>query len=353
MERRAAESSAAAIARAPEQAAKNGRAPEGRGPQGKRAYLSKALDLAASPEGRVLGFLLILSTVLAISEPLFLTELNLQNVGRQTAVLMVLSIGILFVLLIGGIDLSVAGSMGLAAVIAAKVANSSSPAEGFIVAVAMCAAIGTINGLLIGVAGLSPIVITVAVGQVLLGAALLLNPTGAIPVANDGFYWPATEMVGPVPMLTIFALACAVIAYFVLKRLRIGRYMYAVGGNERAAWLAGVPLWRVKIVGYTLSGLFAGLAGILAASRVGNGDASVGEAVEITAYAAVFIGGVGFGTGKGNVIGVIFGVLTLGVINNGIDLHQLNTDWQYIVGGVLIVIAIAFQALPILRRRRA
>jgi ribose/xylose/arabinose/galactoside ABC-type transport system permease subunit len=321
---------------------------------GRETIIGRLAQLAATPEARVFGFLIVLCVILAIAEPLFLTKINLQNIGRQTAVLMVLSVGLLFVLLVGGIDLSVAGSMGLAAVIAAKVANStSSPIEGFVVAVALCTAIGAINGLLIGLARLSPIVVTVAVGQVLLGVGLLLTTNGAIVVHNPAYPKLATDMFGPVPLIFLVALGCAVLAYGVLKRVRLGRYIYAVGGNEMAAWLAGVPVWRTKVTGYTFAGFFAGLAGILASSRVGNGDPSVGNAVMISAYAAVFIGGVGFGTGKGNVSGVIFGALTLGVISNGIDLQRLNTDWQYIVGGVLIVVAIGFQALPLLRRDRA
>jgi ribose/xylose/arabinose/galactoside ABC-type transport system permease subunit len=309
-------------------------------------------SLTQAPELLVFLFLVILSVALTILESRFVTEINLQNIGRQTSVLLVLSAGVLFVLLVGGIDLSIGGMLAFTSVIAAHFANTMSPGYAFAIAIAATTCVGVANGLLIGIAGFSPIVVTLAVGQLLTGVALLMTANGPIQPLNPHYSDLATSKVGPIPTIVIAAVICLIAAHLLLTRTRLGRYIYSVGGNENAAWLAGVPTARIKIAGYTLCGLFAGAAGVLASSRIGSGDASLGPAEMLTAFAAVFLGGVGFGTGRGTVLGVALGALTLGVISDGIDLLQLDSDWQYIVSGALILIAIAFQTLPGKLRRR-
>jgi len=303
--------------------------------------------LWTSPEILAGAFLLLLCVVMAVVEPLFRTEINLQNLGRQSAVLAVLSIGLLFPLLVGGIDLSLSGAIAFATVVAARLVDGgSSVVVGFLVAVAAVTAVGVVNGLLIGVARLSPIVITLAAGQILLGVSLLMTSQGPIQPQDPAYGDLARWNVGVIPGLVIAALGCALLAWVLLKRLAFGRYVYAVGGNETAAWLAGVPVPAVKVGAYAVSGFFAGVAGILLSSRVGSGDATLGATIMFSAYAAVFIGGVGFGTGRGNVSGVLLGVLILGVIANAIDLKGIDSDWQNIISGVLITLAIIFQVVP-------
>ncbi len=314
--------------------------------QDRRSERGRLRALVEAPEFFAFVFLVVLGAFLAVAQSGFLLEFNLQNVGRQTSVLLVLSVGILFVLLVGGIDLSVGGMIAFASVLAAHFADQMSVVAAFAIAVAACMAIGAINGLLVGVAEFSPIVVTLAVGQVLTGVALLMTANGPIQPTNESYSGLATSLVGPIPTIFIAAIACVVVAHVILSRARLGRYVYAVGGNETAAWLAGISTARVKIAAYVICGMFAGFAGVLASSRIGSGDASLGPAEMLMAFAAVFLGGVGFGTGRGNVIGVVFGALTLGVIGNGIDLYQLDSDWQYIVSGCLIIVAIAFQVLP-------
>ncbi len=303
-------------------------------------------SLTQAPELLVFVFLAALCIALALAESRFVTEINLQNIGRQTSVLLVLSAGVLFVLLVGGIDLSIGGMLAFTSVIAAHFADSTSPGIAFAIAIAATTGVGLLNGLLIGIAGFSPIVVTLAVGQVLTGVALLITSNGPIQPLNPHYTDLATSLVGPIPTIVIAALVCLVAAHLLLSRTRLGRYVYAVGGNEMAAWLAGVPTAKTKIAGYTICGAFAGAAGVLASSRIGSGDASLGPTEMLTAFAAVFLGGVGFGTGRGTVLGVALGALTLGVMSDGIDLLQLDSDWQSIVSGVLIVVAIAFQVLP-------
>ena len=310
--------------------------------------------LGSSPELFAFLFLVLLFAGLAATKPVFLSALNLQDIGRQTSVLLVLSLGLLVVLLSGGIDLSVSGMVAFSGVIAAIAADHLPVAAAFAVAVLATTAVGTVNGVLIGVAGFSPIIVTLAVGQVLAGAALLLTVNGPIQPANPHYGSLATASLGPVPAIAVAAAACVLLAQVILGSSKLGRYIYSVGGNETAAWLAGIPTSRVKIAAYTICGLFAGAAGVLASARIGSGDPSLGPPEMLEAFAAIFLGGVGFGTGRGRVIGVVCGALILGVIGDGLNLLQLDSSWQYIVSGVVIVVAIAFQALaPRLSRQPA
>ena len=301
--------------------------------------------LRSVPELMTLAFLVLLCVAMAIAEPRFATEINLRNVGQQSSVLVILSIGLLFVLLIGGIDLSLAGLIGLSSVVAAKLAGSVPLELAFLLTIAAAALVGLINGLLVSAGKLAPIVVTLGTGQVMLGVALLMTTGGPIRPADHAYADLASTRIAGVPLPVLIAAACAVFAYVLLKRLRFGRYVYAVGGNETAAWLAGVPTLLVKVGGYALCSLFGGIAGVVLSSRVVSGDASLGSTEMLSAYAAVFIGGVGFGTGRGNVSGVVFGALILGVISNGINLLGLDTQYQYVIGGALIVLAIAFQRI--------
>jgi ribose/xylose/arabinose/galactoside ABC-type transport system permease subunit len=293
----------------------------------RRGLTARLRDALASPEALVFVVLLLLAGALSLASSNFATEFNLQNVGRQTSALAVLCVGVLFVLLVGGIDLSIAGVIGAAALIAVLAAT----------------AVGMANGVLVAYCGLSPIVVTLAMGQALLGVALLLSPNGPILVDNPGYGDLAASKVGPIPTLVIAALACLALGHLILRRFSLGRYIYSVGGNEQAAWLAGVPARPVKLTAYAIGGMFAGIAGILLSSRTGSGEATLGSTLMLSAYAAAFIGGVGFGTGRGTAIGVGLGALVLGVISNGIDLLGLSGDWQYIISAGLIIFAIGFQ----------
>lgn len=305
----------------------------------------RRLRFANSPEVFAFLFLVLLCVALALSKPVFLTALNLQDIGRQTSVLLVLSVGLLVVLLSGGIDLSVSGMVAFSGVIAALAADHLPLAWAFVLAVLATTVVGAVNGALIGLARFSPIIVTLAVGQVLAGVALLLTLNGPIEPANPQYGSLATASIGPVPTIVLAAVACILVAQVILGSSRLGRYIYSVGGNETAAWLAGIPTTRVKIAAYTICGLFAGAAGVLASSRIGSGDPSLGPPEMLEAFAAIFLGGVGFGTGRGRVAGVVCGALILGVVADGLNLMGLDSSWQYIVSGLVILIAIAFQAL--------
>jgi len=331
----------------------NDRSPTAAVPRPRRGpALRRLRSVAIAPESAVFVVLLLLSIGMAIGSSNFATEFNLQNVGRQTSALAVLCAGVLFVLLVGGIDLSIAGVIGLTAVVAARLAQSMPPAEAFLLAALVATGIGLLNGFLIALGGLSPIVVTLAMGQALLGVALLLSPNGPIQVSDPAYGELAAAKIGPVPTLVVAALVCLVLAHLLLRRFSLGRYIYSVGGNEKAAWLAGVPTRAVKLTAYAIGGMFAGIAGILLSSRTGSGEATQGTTIMLEAYAAVFIGGVGFGTGRGTVVGVALGALVLGVIGNGIDLLGIDGNWQYIVSGGLIIFAISLARVAETFKRR-
>src|SRR5713226_7539883 len=179
-------------------------------PRGRRPRLS------SSPELFAFLFLMLICLLLALSKPVFLSELNLQDIGRQTSVLLVLSVGLLVVLLSGGIDLSVSGMVAFSGVIAALAADHMPLTWAFVLAVLASTMVGVVNGVLVGVAGFSPIIVTLAVGQVLAGAALLLTVSGPIEPANPRYGSLATASLGPVPTIIIAALACVLLAQVIL-----------------------------------------------------------------------------------------------------------------------------------------
>ena len=311
-------------------------------------------EVSSSPEFLIGAFLVVLCLFMAIWEPLFSSKINLQNLGKQSSILIIVSVGLLFVMLVGGIDLSISGVIAFTTILAAKLSvGGLSPGWAFVIAIAAAGCIGLINGLMIGVLRLSPIIITLASGQLLIGISYLLTTSGPIQATDPNYGKLASSLVGPIPMLAILAAASVFVVYLLLKRFSFGRYVYAVGGNETAAWLAGVPVSVVKVSAYVLTGLFSGVAGVLLSSRVTSGEVNLGSTVMFSAFAAIFIGGVGFGNGRGNVSGVAIVALVLGVISNAIDLKGIQTEYQYVISAVLIVTAIVIQAIPSRFGRRA
>jgi ribose/xylose/arabinose/galactoside ABC-type transport system permease subunit len=219
-------------------------------------------------------------------------------------------------------------------------ADSLGVALAIVVALVLAVGMGLVNGVLIGAFGMSPIVLTIATAQMWLGWALLETTTGPITPDTASYRDIGTADVGPLPLLAIIAIAALVSGHLVLTRTAFGRYVYATGGNETAARLAGVPVVRTKVLCYAVCGLFAGIAGVLLSSRVGSADATTGSQTMFAAYAAVFIGGVPWGGGAGTVLGAAIGVVLLGIVSNGLDLLALASPYQTIVAGLLIIIAI-------------
>jgi ribose/xylose/arabinose/galactoside ABC-type transport system permease subunit len=286
--------------------------------------------------------LAVLMAALSAARPNFLTLANLVNVLRQISINGILAVGVTYVLLTGGVDLSLGSMVALTGVVAARFAH---PGE-FVVFVPVCLGIlagaccGVLNGWIVTRGRVAPFIVTLGMMTSARGLALLIS--GGRPVSNlsaaftriGGGYLAAV----PIPILIFFGVALA--SHVFLRNMRAGRHLYAVGGNENAARASGVKVGRVKMMAYTLCGALAGLAGVVLASRITTGQPNAGIGYELDAIAAVVIGGTSLNGGVGGVWGTVLGALLIGVLNNGLDLLNVSSYYQQVIKGVIIVGAV-------------
>lgn len=280
----------------------------------------------------------------------FLTTDNLLNVGVQAAVTAILAFGVTFVIVAAGIDLSVGSVAALAATVLAWGATS----EGLPVPVALVLAIatglacGVVNGMLISYGKLPPFIATLAMLSIARGLSLVISQGSpiALPGSLDVL---GTDLGGWLPVPVLVMVAMGLIAALVLNRSFIGRAMYAIGGNEEAARLSGLPVNKQKIAIYALSGLFAAVAGIVLAARLSSAQPQAAQGYELDAIAAVVIGGASLSGGVGKASGTLIGALILAVLRNGLNLMSVSAFWQQVVIGVVIALAVLLDTL----RRKA
>jgi ribose/xylose/arabinose/galactoside ABC-type transport system permease subunit len=274
--------------------------------------------------------------------PAFLTLSNLANVARQVAALSLVAWGQAVVILSAGIDLSVGSIAALVSVFAAM-GMQQYGVIGFVsFGLATGLVAGLINGLAIGRLRLAPFIATL--GMLSIARGLALTTTGGVPIfglPESAIYQIGRGYVGPVPIPVLIAAAGVVATWLLLYRTRFGMHVYAIGGNEEAATLAGVNVNRTKLLIYVYSGLMAAIAGLVLTGRVQSGQPLLAEGLELQAIGAVVIGGVSLFGGKGRLSGVIWGVILMGILANGLNLLGVSTFAQRIVVGVVIIIAVA------------
>jgi ribose transport system permease protein len=288
----------------------------------------------------LIGLVLLCVGMICVSRE-FLTPDNLSNVLRQVSINAILAAGMTIVILTGGIDLSVGAVMALAMTAAAGAMLAGLPPP---VAVGLALLIGllcgAINGVLIAYARLPAIIVTLAMMEIPRGAALLYS--GGYPLSKlpESFaFWGRGQVLGiQMPVLIMGVVFAA--AYLMLNRAPIGRCLYGLGGNAEAARLSGVPVQRVKLLAYTLSGLTAAISGVVLSSRLMSGQPNAGEGFELDAIAAVVLGGTSIAGGRGHIVGTLIGALMLGVLNNGLNLMEVSPYTQRVLKGVIIVLAI-------------
>lgn len=286
--------------------------------------------------------LAILMTGLALAKPNFLNVANLINLVRQISINGILAVGVTFVLLTGGVDLSLGSVVALTGVVSATFAHPGQ--HSVLVPIAMGvfsgAACGAANGLMVTRGRIAPFIATLGMMTAARGLALLIS--GGKPVSNlsTEFTRIGSGDIAGVPVPIVILLLVTLLSWVFLRNMRLGRYIYAVGGNENAARAAGVNVQRVKMVAYTVCGSLAGLAGVVLASRITTGQPNAGIGYELDAIAAVVIGGTSLSGGIGGVEGTLLGALLMGVINNGLDLLNVSSYYQQIVKGLIIVGAV-------------
>lgn len=303
------------------------------------------------PESYAALGLLVLCVVLSFVSDRFLDWENFRNVGRQISINAIIATGMTFVIIIGGIDLSVGAVMALAMTVSASIVLA-----GGSLLLAMAAALGTgaafglFNGLLIARMRLPAIIVTLATMEIPRGLALLA--TGGYPQTGlpESYGALGRGSIAGMQAPTLVMIVVVIAGTLLLRYHVVGRYFYAIGGNPTAARFSGIPVARCQILAYTLSGLTAALAGLVLSSRLMSGQPNAGIGYELDAIAAVVLGGAAITGGRGSVLGTLIGALTLGVINNGLNLLNVSPYLQMVMKGVVLLTAIS---LGLSRRNRS
>jgi ribose transport system permease protein len=293
-----------------------------------------------------LGGLLALGLLLTAFTPHFLTVSNLLNVMEQTSINAVIAVGMTFVILSGGIDLSVGSLVALSGVVMASALQSGAPIPVALLAGLLAGALcGLVNGSLVTLGRLPPFIATLGMMSVARGAALLFTDGRPVSGFSPEFRTLATGRVAMVPVPVLVTIGVYVVAHLVLTRTRFGRYVYAIGGNEEATRLSGVPVRFHKAMVYALSGLVSALAAAILTARLNSAQPIAGMMYELDAIAATVIGGTSLLGGQGRVSGTLIGALIMGVLRNGLNLLGISSFLQQVVIGLVIVGAVLLDSL--------
>lgn len=303
--------------------------------------------------------LVLLIVVFSLLSPEFLTTSNLSILVKHVAINAILAIGMTFVILSGGIDLSVGAIVGLCGIIAGALLTRGLVLASFdivvyphtwlVVAIALLVgmAVGAVNGLLVARLRVAPFIATLGALYVARGAAMLTsdgatfpNLNGTADLGNTGFTWLGTANPLGLPVAVWLMVALALAAVFIAGFTPFGRQVYAVGGNERAALLAGVRVTRVKLLVYVISGFCSALVGLVIAAQLGAAHPATGNTFELNAIAAVVLGGTSLMGGRGTIAGTLIGAFVIGVLADGLVLLGVSEFWQMVVKGLVIVFAV-------------
>jgi ribose transport system permease protein len=293
----------------------------------------------------VLLALVLLVAWLGATQPQFLTSGNWSNILQASAALMVVSVGITFVMLVGGFDLSVGGMLALTGVFLAVLIEHGVPTGVAIVCMIVAATvIGLVlNGILIARIGLSFFVVTLGTASLFQGVALVQTKgTTQGLYSNSTILAIGSNSVAGIPVSVLIAAGVLVAGLLVLHFTGFGRQLYVVGGNQEAARLAGINVVAVRVAAYAISAGCAGIAGVLTTGRLASATPDMGTGIELTAAAAVLIGGTSLFGGSGGLFGSLLGVLFLGALSNGLTLSGISAFWQGVVTGIVLVLAVLF-----------
>ncbi len=305
----------------------------------------RAADLAL--RFKSLLILLCLCLIVSILNPRFLTMTNIMNVARQTSINAVIAMGMMFVILTGGIDLSVGSVLAFSSCIAgALIQSGCNYIVAMLASLAVGALIGLINGAVISRLSLAPFIVTLSSMSIFRGLTLVF--TGGMPISGlgDDFSSVGAGYFLGIPNPVIIMIIVFLVILFVTNKTKYGRHVYALGGNEEAARLSGIRTSLVKMSVYAISGFLSALSGLIVAARLSSAQPDAGTSYEMDAIAAVVIGGVSMSIGgKGSVSGVIVGALIIGVINNALNLLNISPFWQQAVRGLVILFAVVLDRI--------
>ncbi|MCI8374331.1 MAG: ABC transporter permease [Lachnospiraceae bacterium] len=303
----------------------------------------------------VLFILLALVIFFSFAAPMFFSVTNLFNISKQVAIMAILSVGMTFVLLTGGIELSMGSVISLGVVLISKMVTEA----GLPIAVSMLAAVvtatvlGFIDGLIIAKIKVPPLIITLGMQIFLYGFTYTIcngQPVYGIPVSLK--WIGQTYVFGVIPVSAILMLIVILIGHFILTKTYLGRYFYAIGSNEETAKLSGINADKIRILAYTFCGCLVGIASIVMLGRIGSGQPSAGDGYEMDVLTGCVLGGVSLNGGKGNVAKAFAGILVIGVLSNGMALMGLDSFAQKMVKGVVLMLAVILDSLQFIEIRK-
>ncbi|MGE4318747.1 MAG: ribose ABC transporter permease [Deferribacterales bacterium] len=289
--------------------------------------------------------LLLLAVIVSLISPRFLSVGNIMNVLRQTSINAVIAAGMTFVILTGGIDLSVGSILALCGAISAyMIAEDMGVALTLFTTLSLGTLLGIFAGIAITKGKVQPFIATLVSMTLLRGVTLVFTDGKPISTGYDAaadiYSWFGTGYVLGVPVPVLLMVIVFVVSWYVLKHTRFGRYVYAIGGNEEASRLSGVRVSRIKIAVYAISGLTAAIAGITLTARLSSAQPTAGAGYELDAIAAVVLGGTSLAGGIGTVFGTFIGALIIGILNNALNLMNVSSYYQMIAKGAVILIAV-------------
>lgn len=290
--------------------------------------------------GPLLG-LLLLGIALTILSDRFFTLDNLLNVARQISINAIISVGMTLVILTGGIDLSVGSIVALTgSITAGLLVGGQGIVPAMLLGMVVGALLGLFNGVLITRAEIPPFIATLGTMTAARGFTLVYTDGRPITGMEDAFRYLGGGYIAGIPVPVIIMLVIFAAAYIMLKKTRLGRYIYAIGGNEEAARLSGINTKKILLSVYVLGGLLAGISGIIMASRLNSAQPTAGVSFELDAIAAVVLGGTSLSGGVGTIGGTLIGALIIGVLDNGLNLLNVSSFYQQIAKGLVILLAV-------------
>ncbi|NOH16177.1 ribose ABC transporter permease [Clostridium cochlearium] len=286
--------------------------------------------------------LILLCVIISILTPRFLNVSNIMNVFTQVSVNAILAIGMSFVILTGGIDLSVGSTLAISGAISASIIRATNSIFlSIIVALIIGAIIGLMNGVVVAKGKIQAFIVTLATMTILRGVTMVYTNGTPISGLSDKFMLIGNKKIlGYIPVPAIITIVVLIIAWYILSQTRYGRYVYALGGNEDSARLSGINTDKIKTLVYVICGITAALSGVITTSRVGSASPNAGLGFELDAIAAVVLGGTSLAGGEGTVVGTIIGAMIIGVLNNGLNLAGVSAYYQSIVKGLVILLAV-------------
>jgi len=318
--------------------------------------MKKTIDIVRSRA--IYIFLFIMLIFFSIMNSNFMTANNLLNVAKQVSIFGIASIGMTYVILLGGIDLSTGSLISLVNIIGAyfMVNLNMNPWLAIAISLIISAAIGFANGWIIATIKMPPLIVTFASQTIFGGLAYIICNGRPISRFDDSFLKIGQGYLGKIPIPIIIMVICFAVGAFILTKTYFGRYFYALGGNEEASELSGINVKRIKYLVYSLSGFFAGIAGIVMLSRANTGQPNAGLGYEFDVITCVVLGGVSVNGGSGKILNVLAGVLIIGVLSNGMILMDINSYMQMVIKGIILLLAVGsdcIQQAELLKAKKA